>query len=611
MGVKRLTVKGETVDYALRKGLNQIGLTTEQVAIEIIQRERDTIFGFREAAIAIVFDEAESAESIRESTFGEFRAKFKFRFHEGEAQAQVPACFYDDLYLTTPEARREFLLELCSAYGVDDPEEELIQEITGNYEHQHSFVTVKKMECHDLNDEGGKLHFIVSDDEMLAQGIIFPGGDVDATTVARCLNQHGVTHGVLKANIEKVLASGHVAYFPLARGKPNVDDHPGEIEKFFQEDEHKQFAQMVEELTIDTRSVKEINLADRHQLLLRIGDIVKGEDGYTLSGKVLPKQELFSAAEGIKLGEFVYFSDDQTEVYSKKSGHIVWKPENGYIDVEPVYTVEGNVDFSEGNIIGFVGKVIIKGDVKPKFSVIAEGDIEIHGSVEDATVRSTSGSVMIAGSVIHKMEGTISAKETVYCNIATNATIKAKKIVLDKESMNSHLEAEEEILAEGTPGTIIGGKTIATHLVRANSIGSDRGVPTKVYVGDVSELKTRLRTLHQRMMKSSRQLKEAKQVLSILETKKEKPGLTDNQQKQYTRVQNELMDLEDNLQFSAGEETKIKEAINDRRRARLEITKELFREVDVHIFEGYFVPTSKENYTGFRCKSGIVTRYSL
>ncbi len=611
MGVKKLTVKGETVDFAVRKGLQEIGLTPEQVAIEIIQRESDSVFGTREAAIAIIYDEQESNQSIAEKTFHEFRGKFRFRFHEGRAEIQVPACFYDDLHLSDNDDRLEFLKSFCSEYEIEDPNDETLLEIIENFENQYSYVSVKELECHKLNEEGALLHFHVSEDEMRCRGIIFSEGEVTAEEVAQLLGRHGITHGILTNNIQQVLDSGICSYFDLARGKPAVDDRPGQIDKFFQEDEHKQFTKMMEELTIDTRSVKEINIADRHQLLLRIGDIIEGKNGYTLRGKELNKQDLFSASEGIKLGEFVYFSDDETEVYSKKSGHIVWKPDEGFIDVEPVYIVEGNVDFSEGNIIGFVGKVIIKGDIKPKFSVIAEGDIEIHGSVEDATVRSTSGNVMIAGSVIHKMEGTISAKETVYCNIATNANIKAKKVVIDKEAMNSRLEAEEEILAEGTPGAIIGGETIATHLVKINTLGSDRGVPTKVHVGDVSELKKRLRTIHQRMMKYSRSLKETKQVISILESKRESGELNESQKKQYKRTSQELMDFEDNLQFATEEEGKIKAEINDRRRAQLEILKELHREVDIHIFEGYFVPTSKEQYTGFRCKKGTITRYSL
>jgi uncharacterized protein (DUF342 family) len=304
-------------------------------------------------------------------------------------------------------------------------------------------------------------------------------------------------------------------------------------------------------------------------------------------------------------------SDDGKEVYSQKSGHIVWRPDDTFIDIEPVYIVEGNVDFSEGNIIGFVGKVIIQGDVKPKFSVVAEGDIEIHGSIEDATVRSTNGNVMVAGSIINRTEGAVGAKNTVQCNICTNANIKAHRILIEKEAMNSELVAEVEILAEGTPGTIIGGRVEANQFIRVNTIGSDRGVPTQILVGDVTELKKRLRTLNQKLTQSQSHLKEASQVLSILNTKQQAGELSESQQQQFDRTSDEVADLEDILDFSRREEDTLKTEIDNRRGARLEILKDIYREVDIRIFEGYFVPPTKESYTGFLCRKGRVQRYSL
>ncbi len=611
MGLKRLTVKGDTVDFAIRKGLQEIGLPQEQTFIQIIQRESDTIFGYREAAISIVYDEDEANTAIAEKTFNEFRRKFKFRYAEQQAQVQVPAVFYDDLYLHNPEERTEFLHNYLRENGIEEPDESAIRNIVEDFQNQAQFVPIKTLECESLNEEGGSIHFRLDEEEMVCEVILFPGGEITEEQVVNYLKEKGILRGFRKGNIRRVLETGFIGLFDAARGEPAVHDRPGNIDKFFQEDEHKEFAQMIEDLTIDTRAIKEINIADRNQLLMRIGEIVPGRDGYTATGKILQRQELADTDEAVKLGDNVYMSDDGKEVYAKKSGHILWRAQDSYIDVEPVYIVEGNVDFSEGNIIGFVGKVIIKGDVKPKFSVVAEGDIEIHGSVEDATVRSTSGNVLVAGSVVHKMEGAISAKDTVQCCIATNAKVKARRILIEKESMNSHLDAEEEIIAEGTPGAIIGGKVEATHLIRANSIGSERGVPTLILVGDVTDLKKRLRTLHQRVMKDTRLLKEANQVLNILNSKAEEGQLSDSQKQQHQRTTAEVEDLGDSIEFAREEEEKLKKEIDLRRGARLEVMKDVHREVDIRIFEGVFIPTSKEQFTGFLCRKGRVQRYTL
>ena len=612
MGIKKLTVTGDTVDFAILKGLQQIGLTQEQTCIQILQKESDTIFGYREAAIAIVFDEEESDQAIIEKTRHEFESKLLFRFHEGHAQVQVPSLFYDDRYVTSQEEREEFLRKFLEKHEVSDPDAAAITNITTDFHHQYSFVNVKELETFPLNGHGASIHIRLSEDEMSCEAIIFHKEALSLNQVLKALEEQGITYGLLKANISKVLESEFTGLFTIAKGTPAQDDMPGNVEKFFQEDEHKEFSEMMEALTIDTRAVKDINIADRHQLLMNIGDVVPGYNGSTIKGKVIQKKDISESDKGLSFGESVYLSDSGKEIYAKVSGHIVWRPTDGYIDVEPVYIVDGNVDFTEGNIIGFVGKVIIKGDVRPRFSVVAEGDIEIHGCVEDATVRSTSGNVRVAGSVIHKTEGIISAKEAIYCNIATNANLKATQVIIEKEAMNSNIEAEDSLKAEGTPGTIIGGVIEATNLIRVNSIGSERGIATEVHVGDVSELKKRLRTLHQQIMTKAEQLKETKQVHKILDIKlQDGVELTEGQQRQYERLKQEIVDVEDGIEFAREEEEKIKKRIDERKGARLEILKDMFKEVELFIFDSRTVIANTEHYTGFHCPKGTIKRYSL
>ncbi len=56
-----------------------------------------------------------------------------------------------------------------------------------------------------------------------------------------------------------------------------------------------------------------------------------------------------------------------------------------YFDVQTVYTVDGDVDLSVGNIY-FNGDVIVKGDVKETMRVEASGNIYVYGSAHSATI---------------------------------------------------------------------------------------------------------------------------------------------------------------------------------------------------------------------------------
>lgn len=56
-----------------------------------------------------------------------------------------------------------------------------------------------------------------------------------------------------------------------------------------------------------------------------------------------------------------------------------------YFDVQTIYTVEGDVDLSVGNVY-FNGDVVIKGDVKETMRVEASGNVYIYGSAHSATI---------------------------------------------------------------------------------------------------------------------------------------------------------------------------------------------------------------------------------
>jgi uncharacterized protein (DUF342 family) len=611
MGVKKLSLKGKSVQACLNAGLEEIGLPLERTMVEIVQRENDSFFGYRDAVVSITYDTKESEKALFQKNLDLFKGTFKFRFHEGKAQVHVPPTFYDLKFIESDETRKEYLKNYLISQGVPNPSEDILEDISKDTQHQFDYTTVWELPVDKINETQAEIMIKISEDEMKADAIIFPGTEVTSEEVYEVLRKNGIIKGIIAKNIQGAISKRVSQFFTIAIGKPPINDQPGIIETFFREDEHSEFDKLMEQLTIDTRTVKEINIAERNQLLLRLGDLIEGEDGYTIKGKVLQKALIKDDNKKLVLGQNVYYSDNEKEVYAKSSGHIVWKPETGLIDVEPIYIVEGNVDFNEGNIIGFVGKVIIKGDVKEKFTVSAEGDIEIHGCVEDGTVKSLQGKVMVAGTIINQKGGVVEAKESIRCNIAQNANMKADKIYVEKECLNSRLQAESEIHITGAPGAVIGGEIRANNLVRANIIGSPSWVATKIYVGDVSEMKTHLKGSRQKKEKIKNKLQEAEQVVKILQGKKSDGTLTKGQEKQLGKTLQEIPALKDEFNYLEQEENELKTIIQSRKSARLEIVNIMHPQVDVSVFEGKMIPNTAEQFTGFLCKDGRLARYSL
>jgi len=610
MSKRKLTITGETVEYAIRDGLRQIGLPQTKTIIKVLQKESQGFFGDREAAISILYDEKESDVAIKERTYEEFSGRIILRFEEGKAKIRVPAAFYDDTCFISNDARKEFLAEFLEKNDIHEYDEEFIDRVCGDVQSQHHFVTVKTFSTTSLNEEGSSILFELAEDAMLCRAIIFHKEEVSEEQVLDALKEKGYIKGVLRHTLQEVLKNKTQGFFTIAVGKSPINDQRGIVERFFQEDEHKQFAGMMQTLTIDTRTVKDINVVSRNELLMTIGEVIDGHDGYTVDGQLLLREQLGDEPP-VTLGQNVYLSDNEKEVYAKTAGHIVWKTEERFIDIEPIYTVEGNVDFSEGNITGFVGKVVIKGDVRPRFSVVAEGDIEVHGSVEDAVVESTKGNVLVKGTVVHQNEGYVQASETVFVSIATNATLRGKKIMIDKECMNSQLQATEEIHISGAPGVLVGGIATAKYLIKANTIGSESWVSTKIHVGDVTELNKYLKDVRSRLITQKAQLEEGKEAIALLSKRAESNPLSESQEQQLASMQEQIPLLTEDIKYDEEEEKKIIKEIKDQTEAKLEVSKTLYPHVDLNIFEGYFLPTEEENNTGFRCKEGLVVSYPL
>jgi len=611
MATKKLTVRGETVDYAIKTGLEQLGLKQEKTLIKILQKDSQSLFAQKEAIIAIIYDDEESTAALSGKANREFKSKFQFRFDDDQAQVQVPPSFYEEQYVKDVDERQQYLVDYLAEHEVQETNEDWISKIAEDYQCQYNFHPVKQLETIPLNNQGATIHLRISEDDMQCRAIIFHGEGTCEQEVFTVLKKQGIVKGIRRKNLSSILSNKYQCYFTLAEGEAPIDDQPGEVEKFFQEDEHKEFAKMMEMLTIDTRNIKDINIAERNQLLIHIGDVIKGTDGYTIKGEVVKREEISDSEMTIKCGQQVYCSDDGKEIFAKDSGHILWKRDENFIDVEPVYIVEGNVDYAEGNIHGFVGKVIIKGDVKPRFSVVAQGDVEVQGTVEDAIIKSTNGNVFIAQSVIHKKEGMVQAKETVHCFIATGAHLKGRNIIVEKEAMNSQIEAENEVIATGSPGVIIGGEVHCKSLLRANTIGSESCVPTKLHIGDVTEPKQKLRGLTQKTRVTAAKLKETEEIVEILSKKAEHDDLDSLQQGQLDKAKQEVPDLNDYLKYCEEQEESLKQEIQERRPAKLEILDTLHPHIDIFLFEGHLIPHSAEKHTGFSYRKGSIQRYPL
>ena len=121
--------------------------------------------------------------------------------------------------------------------------------------------------------------------------------------------------------------------------------------------------------------------------------------------------------------------------------------------VNDVYEVS-DVDTSTGNI-EYSGNVCVLGNVKTGFSIKADGDVEVRGVVENATVEAT-GNVTIARGMNGMSKGTITAGGNVVAKFLENANVNAGGYVHSEAILHSNVICKGEVTVTGKKGFIDG-----------------------------------------------------------------------------------------------------------------------------------------------------------
>lgn len=251
----------------------------------------------------------------------------------------------------------------------------------------------------------------------------------------------------------------------IAEGVDPIDGKDAEIHLNFEPVESK--PKLKDDGSVDYKNIDNIRLVRKGDLLLTKKPATSGVKGLNVKNEeIAPKPGIdikIFMGEGIK-------SDKVTnEYYSTLDGCVNFKKNK--LSVDPVYRVNGNVDYSTGNIV-FNGTVYVKHDVLSDFSIRSERDIFIEGVVQDSTLIA-GGNITIKYGIKGDSKNKIEAGGDVYVGYCENANIKAKgNIEIIKYCYNSNLKAGQSILAEQGQGVIAGGSYSAFDLVKVNQAGT-------------------------------------------------------------------------------------------------------------------------------------------
>ena len=330
------------------------------------------------------------------------------------------------------------------------------------------------------------------------------------------LKSHDIVYG-LKYDILESICKKPIEFCKeqtlVAQGINALPGKDGSIRFAYDMSENDQKPSEEQDGKVNLKEISNLKNVTRGMLIAELVDPLEGESGMTVTGESLAPK--LGKRARFKLGKNVVLNNEQTAMYAALDGMITITEKNK-INVFPVYEVNGDVNYSVGNI-DFVGTVVIRGNVLNGFRVRASGDIRVVGGVEGAELES-EGSIDITGGIMAGGKGYVKAGRNVKCSFVQEGNVYAAEDVNVSQSiMHSTVKAGKSIYCSGAKGLIVGGSIQAGDLVIGRTIGNTMSTATSIEVGVNPSLREELIALRAQIKESRESIDKTDKALVILD----------------------------------------------------------------------------------------------
>lgn len=274
----------------------------------------------------------------------------------------------------------------------------------------------------------------------------------------------------------------------------------------------------------------------KDQPLLKVLPIRPGKDGVDVYGKPISRKlgreaKVVVGANTRREGDTVYAN------LGGKLDHVGDK-----ISINPKMEINGNIDFSTGNI-NFPGEVVISKNVLDLFKVISEDNVTVQNMVEAAEVHAGK-TLHVVGGMAGKEKGKFSAGENIISKYITNAHVRAGGNVSARvEIVNCDLICGGKIEVEGGP--LVGGHIIARGGAKVKDLGSDAGTKTLLEVGVDGDLRQKVMDMGVQIKQRQHKVNKVRQAVEPLMANQK--YLTRDQKEKATELLYTASELEEGI----------------------------------------------------------------
>lgn len=438
-----------------------------------------------------------------------------------------------------------------------------------------------------------------------------PTGNGQACTLEQAmaaLNEQKVVFGIQEERIRDALLPPNWGHrMIIAQGQAPMEGQPARLEYRFPLPGQKLAPKIDDKGNADYHNVGLINNISRGELLVLKTPAEPGNPGYNVLGEPIPPKPGKDLL--MPRGKNTVANQENTQLFAALDGHVSLV--GGKIVVSPVYQLEGDVDFSTGDI-DFIGNVVVNGAVTSGFKIRAAGDIEIRGFIENAEV-TADGSIQVHGGITGGVKCLVKAGENLQARFVENSRIEAGKDIFIREAiMQSQVKAGGNVKVMDKRAIIVGGVIQAGREVESKVLGSQLATQTIVEVG----VNPYYREEYHRIMKLHGEKKKALDNLSHNVTIIQKSGAAvdqmDDKKRQvllrilddYKKVRQEVQEMEERMVFLEQEYEKTANG-------RISVWETVYPGVRLSIGQCVHVVNDPVKYSAFILDKGEIKATSL
>lgn len=428
----------------------------------------------------------------------------------------------DGAYLTVyPYSDDRILFELTDITKVlhenriTEYEIETIARIIREGSGEETSVTgIAKVESEPDVMEEPEIEISISKDKMRAELHIEMKKNSLKPTVEQLMGkikERGITYGIREDSIRKAV-NLQANDLVVAEGTLPVSGENAAI--VMHVDMKKQGRpEEIENGRVDFKNLNLFIVVKQGDLLAERIPHTQGTQGVDIMGEIVAakpgKSVMLPVGKNVKIV-------DEHKLIAALDGQVVIV--NNKLSIDPTIQVKGDVDLSTGNI-EFNGSVMVKGSVQTGFSIIAEGDVEIAGSISGGTVEARN--ITVRNGIQGMQRGHIKAREDIHSSFAENAKLIAgRDAIITEAILHSDISAGRKIVVQGRKGLISGGSAVAGEEILVKCAGNLMDMSTKLEVGINPMLKTEYALTKKELAKAKIELDQAQKAIVVLKAVK-------------------------------------------------------------------------------------------